>query len=377
MEGEYPDFKVTLLRKPRYIREDKCTGCTTCVEYCPVKIPDPFNQEISKNKAIHIYFCQAIPLITYVDEECLYLKEKKCRICEAVCKHDAIDFGMKPEKVEISVGAIVLATGFDPYDPRLKEEYKYGKFANVVTSMDFERILSSTGPYEGEIRRSSDLRHPKKIAWIQCVGSRQIIEGTKSYCSSVCCTYTQKQVILTKDHDPDAECVVFHNDIRAYGKDFERFYERAKNLPKVRFIRSYVNILREDPKTKNIVIRYSTDEGKVVDEEFEMVVLSVGLCPPKNADILSKKLGFELNHHGFCKTDLFLPMETSRKGIYVCGAFTGPIDIPESVFGASAASSKCGESLSFRRGKLVTKRVYPEQKDVSLEVPRVGVFVCH
>lgn len=376
-EGEAGDFTVILKKKPRYIREDKCTGCTTCVEYCPVKIPDPFNQEISKNKAVHIYFSQAIPLITYIDQNCLYLKEKKCRICEAVCKHNAIDFSIKPEKVEIKVGAIILSLGFDPYDPRLRDEYKYGKFQNIVTSMDYERILSSTGPYEGEIRRSSDLKHPQKIAWIQCVGSRQLLSGANSYCSTVCCTYTQKQVILTKEHDPGVECVVFHNDIRAYGKDFERFFQRAESLPKVRFIRSYVNILKEDPVTKNITIRYSTHDEGVKDEEFELVVLSVGLCPPKNSVEIAKKFGIELNSHNFIKVDPFSPFETTKKGIFVSGAFSGPKDIPESVYGASAAASKCGEILKRRRGKLTVERVYPEEKDVSLEEPRVGVFVCY
>jgi heterodisulfide reductase subunit A len=171
------------------------------VEYCPVKYPDQFNQDISQSKAVHIYFAQAIPLVTYIDESCIYLKENKCRICEKVCKNGAIDFNQKPEQVKISVGAIILSPGLEPFDPKTKEEYHYGKFQNVVTSMDFERLLSSTGPYEGEIRRGSDKKHPRKIAWIQCVGSRRVTEGENSYCSAVCCTYTQKQVILTKDHE--------------------------------------------------------------------------------------------------------------------------------------------------------------------------------
>ena len=339
--------------------------------------PDKFNQEISKNKAVHIYFAQAIPLITYVDESCLYLKEKKCRICEAVCENDAIDFNQKPERVGIKVGAIILASGFEPFDPRIRDEYGYGKYANVVTSMDFERLLSSTGPYEGEIRRSSDLKHPHKIAWIQCVGSRQVIPGGNSYCSAVCCTYTQKQVILTKDHDAHAECVIFHNDIRSYGKDFERFYQRAEALPGVRFIRSYVSVVKEDPVTKNITIRYSTPDEGVKDEEFEMVVLSVGLNPPLEAKTLADKLGIALNHHGFCQGNPFNPIETNRPGIFVSGAFQGPLDIPESVFTASGAASQTGEFLDYRRDKLTVERIYPEEKDVTQEEPKVGVFVCH
>jgi heterodisulfide reductase subunit A len=377
VEGETGNFKVTLIKKPRYILEDKCTGCTTCVEYCPVKYPDPYNQEISLNKAVHVYFSQAIPLITYIDESCLYLKEKKCRICEALCKNDAIDLNQEPEKKEIDVGAIILSPGLEPFDPGVKEEYRYGEFANVVTSMDYERLLCSTGPYQGEILRASDKKHPHKIAWIQCVGSRRVTPGDNSYCSAVCCTYTQKQVILTKDHDAGAECTIFHNDIRSYGKDFERYYERTEQLPGVRFIRSYVSIVKEDPETKNITIRYSTPEDGVKDEEFDMVVLSVGLNPPADAKVLAEKYGIRLNSYDFCDLNLVNPMATNRPGIFVSGGFQGPIDIPESVFSASGAGSQIGELLGSRRGKLSKERVYPPERDVSQEKPRIGVFVCH
>ncbi len=250
------------------------------MEYCPVKYPDQFNQDISQNKAVHIYFPQAIPLVAYIDESCLYLKEKKCRICEAVCKNKAIDLKQEPEKKEIKVGAVILSAGLEPFDPKVQEEYHYGEFQNVVTSMDFERLLSSTGAYGGEILRASDLKHPMKLAWIQCVGSRQVLEGGNSYCSAVCCTYTQKQVILTKDHHPESECTIFHNDVRSYGKDFERYYQRTENLPGVRFFRSYTSIVREDPVTKNVFVRYSTTDEGVKEEEFDMVVLSIGLNPP-------------------------------------------------------------------------------------------------
>jgi len=377
VEGDAGDFNVTLIRKPRYIKEDLCTGCTVCVEYCPVKYPDEYNQEISLNKAIHVYFAQAIPLITYIDESCLYLKEKKCKICEAVCKQNAIDLNQKPEKKEINVGAIILAPGFEPFDPKVREEYHYGDFANVVTSMDYERLLCSTGPYGGEILRKSDLRHPRNVAWIQCIGSRQVIEGGNSYCSAVCCTYTQKQVILTKDHDADAKCTIFHNDVRAYGKDFERYYERTEALPGVRFFRSYPSIVKEDPLTHNVTVRYTTPEDGVVEEEFDMVVLSIGMNPPKEVEDIAKKFGIELESHHFCDIDPRNPMLTNRKGIFVSGALQGPIDIPESVFSASGAGSQIGEMLAYRRGNLSKERIYPEEKDVSGEEPRVGVFVCH
>ncbi|MBN2402965.1 MAG: CoB--CoM heterodisulfide reductase iron-sulfur subunit A family protein [Spirochaetes bacterium] len=377
VEGEAGNFTVTLIKKPRYVIESKCTGCTVCVEYCPLKYPDEFNQGISNNKAIHIYFAQAIPLKPYIDETCLYLKEQKCRICEGVCKNDAIDLKQVPERVEVKVGAIILSPGIEAYNPTLKKEYHYKEFTNVVTALDYERLLCATGPYEGEILRASDKKHPHNIAWVHCVGSRQVTEGANSYCSAVCCTYTQKQVILTKDHDAEANCTIFHNDIRSYGKDFERFYQRTENLPGVKFIRSYVSIEREDPITKNVTIRYSTPDDGIKEAEFDMVVLSVGLAPPSNVQDIAKAFGIELNAHGFCKTNPVNPMETTRPGIFVSGAFQGPMDIPESVLSASGAGSQCGELLSYRRGNLSKARVYPEERDVSNEEPKIGVYVCH
>jgi heterodisulfide reductase subunit A2 len=377
VDGQAGDFAVTLIKKPRYIIEDKCTGCTTCVEYCPVQYPDRFNQDISNNKAVHIYFAQAIPLITYIDQSCLYLKEKKCRICEGVCQNDAIDLHQTPEKMELNVAAIVLSPGYDVFDPKVKAEYGYGRLQNVVTSMDYERLMCATGPYEGEILRASDKQHPRNIAWIQCVGSRRVTEGDNSYCSATCCTYTQKQVILTKDHNADAACTIFHNDIRSYGKNFEVYYQRTQKLPGVRFIRSYASIMGEDPETGNVIIRYATESEGVKEESFDMVVLSVGLNPPADYQRLASKFGIEINSHGFCRIDSANPMATTRAGIFASGAFQGPMDIPESVFTASAAGSQCGQLLDYRRGRLTVDKVYPPEKDVTEDEPRIGVFVCH
>ncbi|MBM4324330.1 MAG: CoB--CoM heterodisulfide reductase iron-sulfur subunit A family protein, partial [Deltaproteobacteria bacterium] len=363
---------------PRYIEEEKCTGCGACVEYCPIMVQDEYNQNLSLNKAIHVYFFQAVPLITYIDsKKCSFLNNEKCAICAGICKNNAINLYQKPEKLEIEVGAIILAPGFETFDPKLRSDYGYGKMQNVVTSLDFERILCATGPYEGEIRRPSDKKHPHKIAWIQCVGSRQVIQGGNRYCSAVCCAYTQKQVILTKDHDAQAECTIFHNDIRSFGKDFERFYQRAENLPGIRFIRSFVSIGKEIPETKNVTIRYSTYEDGVKEEEFDLVVLSVGLNPPDDVKEVSQKFGVELTSEGFCKTNPVNPIETSRPGIFVSGAFQGPIDIPESIVAASGADALCSQLLAFRRGEMATEREYPEERNAEGEKPRVGVFVCH
>jgi heterodisulfide reductase subunit A2 len=377
VKGQAGDFKVTLTKKPRYILEDKCTGCTTCAQYCPVKVPDPYNQDLSLNKAVHIYFSQAVPLVSYIDSDaCLYLQGEQCTICRGVCEHKAIDFDQEEEQLEIGVGAIVLSPGYEIFDPKPRGDYGYGKIENVITSLDFERLLSATGPHEGEIRRPSDGKHPHRIAWIHCVGSRQVRAGGNSYCSAVCCTYTQKQVILAKDHNAEIQATIFHNDIRSYGKDFERFYQRAANLPGVRFIRSYVSIGKELPESKNVTIRYSTTDDGVKEEEFDLVVLSVGLNPPADARDLATKFGIELESHGFCKTNPLNPIESSRTGIFVSGAFQGPRDIPESVMTASGADALCSQLLAYRRGKLNREREYPPEKDVTAEEPKVGVFVC-
>src|SRR3972149_5435672 len=220
-------------------------------------------------------------------------------------------------------------------------------------------MLLRSGCFDGEQQRPSDRKHPKNIAGIQCVGSRQVIPGGNTYCSTVCCAYTQKQVILAKDHYADIEATVFHNDIRAFSKDFERYYQRAENLPGVRFIRSYVSIGKEIPGSKNVTIRYATEGEGVKEEEFDLIVLSVGLSPPKDAADLADKFGVELNSHGFCKTNPLNPIETSRAGFFVSGAFQGPLDIPESVVSASAAEALCGQLLSYQRGKLSRKRENP------------------
>ena len=377
VKGKPGNFKVSLIRKPRYVIESKCTGCNICAEYCPVKVPDQYNQNLSTNKAVHIYFSQALPLIPYIDPKtCLYLKDGSCAICEGVCKPGAIDLHQEEEIVDLEVGAIVLSPGFDTFNPSLRNDFGYGVFENVVTSLDYERILCSTGPYEGTIRRPSDKVHPHSIAWIQCVGSRQVSPGGNSYCSAVCCAYTQKQVILTKDHDAGMQATIFHNDIRAFGKDFERFYQRAENLPDVRFIRSYVTVGSEDPESKNVSIRYSTLDDGVKEEQFDMVVLSVGLEPPAGFQQIADTFGIELNSHGFCKVNPLNPIETTRPGVFISGAFQGPVDIPEAVAGASGTDALCSQILSYRRGDLSRERIYPPEKDVSEEDIRIGVVTC-
>ena len=376
IEGEPGDFTVTLRKKPTYV-DDKCTGCGICTLYCPVTTPNPYDRGLSSTKAIRVHFSQAVPQSAYIDPDaCLYFREKKCVICKGVCKERAIDYSQKERRIEVQTGAVILSPGYRPFDPKPRADYGYGKTDDVVTALEFERILNADGPYGGTVLRPSDGKAPKRVAWIQCVGSRQVTPGGNSYCSSVCCMVALKQMILAKERDSEIEATMFHNDVRAHGKEFEQFYERAKALPGTRFIRSYVSMGHEVPDSGNPTIRYSQG-GHVQEEAFDMVVLSVGLTPPRGSEELSEALGIETNAHGFCEVDASSPLHTSREGIFAAGAFTGPMDIPESVQSGSAAAELCGQLLAGRKGRLARKKEYPPERDISEEVPRVGVFVCH
>ena len=300
----------------------------------------------------------------------------ECLECIKACEAKAIHHDMKDEQVQIEVGAIILSPGFDEFDPSVKSEYGYKRFANVVTSIEFERFLSASGPFKGEIRRPSDNAHPHRVAWIQCVGSRDPHIG-KGYCSSVCCMYATKEAVIAKEHAPDMEATIFFMDMRAYGKDFDKYIERAKNDYGVRYIRSRVSHLKESSDTKNLIIHYETEDGQMVSEEFDLVVLSVGLEPVKEHREIAEIFGVDLNHYGYIKTDTFRPLQTSRPGIFVSGAFGGPKDVPETVAQASAAAAEADSLLSASRGELVTEKEYAPEKNVDYERPRIGAFICH
>ena len=296
----------------------------------------------------------------------------ECQECVEKCEANAIDHEMREEFIQFNVGSIILSLGFDEFDPKLKGEYGYGRYKNVVSSIEFERMLSATGPSGGIPRRASDGEIPKKIAFIQCVGSRD--EKTNPYCSSVCCMYSTKQAVIAKEH-LDVDCSIFFMDMRTHGKEFEQYYNRARDEYRVDFIRCRAPSIEEIPNSGDLRITYEED-GKLRDEIFDLVVLSVGLKPPKGVEKLSEILGIELNKYGFCNTSNFKPTETSREGIFVCGAFQGPKDIPESVTQASGAASRAGALLSSERGTLIREKEYPPERDVSWEKPRIGVFVC-
>ena len=378
LEGEAGHFIATVLQRPRYVDPHKCTSCGTCSAYCPVVIKDGYNEGLSTTKALHIDYPQAVPAAYHVDPTaCLFLTRRECKQCERVCKAQAIDFDQQEALLELEVGAVVLATGFEPFDPTIKGTYGYGQFPNVVTSMEFERILSATGPFQGHVRRPSDGKEPKKIAWIQCVGSRDPSIG-RGYCSSVCCMYAIKEAMLAKEHAPyELDTAVFYMDIRSHGKDFEKFYDRARQEIGIRFVRSRIDTVSQDDNTKDLFVQYTDDTSKRVREAFDLMVLSVGLGTSHQVQGLATQLGIALDQYHFGDTTSFTPVLTSRPGIYICGAFQGPKDIPQSVMEASATAGAISAALSGARHSLTKVPSYPEEKDVAAEAPRIGVFVCH
>ncbi len=300
----------------------------------------------------------------------------ECYQCVDACIAKAINHDDTFEEETIEVGAVIAAPGFEVFDAGLRGEYGYGQYKNVVTSIQFERILSASGPYFGHVQRISDGKEPKKLAFIQCVGSRDTSCGN-SWCSSVCCMYATKEAIIGKEHAKGLEPTIFFMDIRAHGKDFDRFVNRAKDEYGIRYIRSMPSTIKELQQSKNLLLKYVQEDGSLIEEEFDMVVLSVGLCPPKEAGKLAGALGIDLEEHGFCKTALENPVETSRDGVFVCGAFGGPKDIPETVMEASSAAACASGILASRRGTMTQEEDLPLESDLRGIGPRTGVFVCH
>jgi heterodisulfide reductase subunit A-like polyferredoxin len=301
----------------------------------------------------------------------------ECWQCVEACQAGAINHHMSDEHETVEVGAVILAPGFETVDAKILRSYGYVRFPNVVTSKEFERILSASGPFQGHMVRLSDKQEPKRIGWIQCAGSRNINEGDHGYCSSVCCMYAIKQAVIAKEHASDGlDATIFFMDMRTFGKDFEKYYDRASEEQDVRFVRSRIHSVVEEPETRNLIIRYVDEEGKVKEEVFDMLVLSVGMEPSPSAVELAQKVGVDLNHYKFCSTGLFNPVVTSRPGIFVCGAFEGPKDIPETVMQASSAAARAQALLAPSRNTQIKEAVYPEEVDISKEEPRIGVFVC-
>ncbi|MCK4411578.1 FAD-dependent oxidoreductase, partial [Candidatus Bipolaricaulota bacterium] len=369
-----------------------CMACGACAIVCPTgavdlsevssRPPRPvtsaYDAGLVQRPSIYIPYQQAIPKVPVIDRDtCMhFLKGEEldaCRACETACSAKAIDYTQEDEIVDLDVGAAILSPGSCLFDANQKLELGYSWAPNVLTSLQFERLQSASGPYEGQILRVSDGEHPHRIAFIQCVGSR---DYEHNYCSSVCCMYATKEAIIAKEHEPDLECTIFYMDMRAYGKGFDAYFERAKEMG-VRYVRCRPSHVEEMPGTQNLKIHYEAEDGTHQTEEFDMVILSVGLQPPQDAQLLAGRFGIELDENGFARTAPTSPVSTSRDGVYVCGPFAEPKDIPETVMEASAAAAKAMALLAEKRGTEIIEREYPPEKDVSGQPPRIGVFVCH
>ncbi len=373
LDGQAGRFTAKIVRHPRYIDVDKCTGCGECSQHCPVDAISRFNEGLSQRRAVYIDYPQAVPLAFAIDrDKCI-----GCGLCQNVCLAEAVVYDDAEHEESLDVGAVILAPGFEEFPAQLKSEYGYGLYDNVVTSIEFERILSASGPYKGHVQRPSEGDFPQRVAFIQCVGSRDR-KVNRDYCSGVCCMYATKEAVIAKEHAGEGlQTTIFMMDMRAHGKDFDAYYERAGNEYGVRYLRSRVASVEEVPETKNLLISYETEDGEMVREEFELVVLSVGLGVPERVRKLSDALGFDLNRYDFCKTEPLEPMRTSRPGVFVAGVFQGPKDIPESVTQASGAAAEASSLLHEVRGALWEEKQYPEEKDVEDEEPRIGAFICH
>ncbi|MBW1836484.1 MAG: FAD-dependent oxidoreductase [Deltaproteobacteria bacterium] len=392
LTGRGTDMKVDT---PFHLQTDVCIACGACASVCPTghitlekirqevtkhdaaPIPAEFDMGLHGRKPIYVPFVQAIPNIPTIDAStCVHFKTGGCQVCTEFCDVNAIDYSQEDEIVELDVGSIILSPGFETFNAELKPEYGHGRYPNVMTSIEYERILSAGGPFQGHIIRPSDHQEPKKIAWIQCIGSRDAAIGC-DYCSYVCCMYATKQAIISKDHDPEIEPTIFFIDIRAQGKGFDRYYERARSEVGVRYIRSMISRVVENPKTHNLEINYVDEADDIQTEEFDLVVLSVGLRPNPSTVTLAETLGIELNEFGFCETKPLDIVSTSKPGIFVSGVFQSPKDIPDTVIQASGAAAAATGIISEARGTLETSPILPEEKDISGEAPRIGVFVCH
>ena len=376
VEGEAGSFHVRVLKRARYVDETRCTGCGICMSKCPVRIPDEYNMGLNKTKCIHIPFPQAVPAVPIISKEhCIYLTKGKCRICEKFCEEKVIDYEQKDSVLDIEVGSIILAAGSQEFNAKLKDEYSYGTSPNVLTSIEFERLLSASGPTQGHVIRPSDQKEPKRVAFLQCVGSRDM-QVSQPFCSAICCMQAAKDAIIMVEHMPEVEVSIFNMDVRAQGKDFDKFIIRAQTEYGARWIRARVSAVDINPANDNLRIQYDLNDGSPLHEdEFDMVVLSVGMCSSESTRKLAEKLGVELGETGFVDSNPFDPVLTSRSGVFACGTLTGPRDIPETVMQASGAAGAAA-SLQAELAEWRVKTEYPPEHDIRGEVPRVGIFVC-
>ncbi|TES95162.1 MAG: CoB--CoM heterodisulfide reductase iron-sulfur subunit A family protein [Promethearchaeota archaeon] len=381
ISGEVGNFAVTVLKKPRYLDETKCKGCGDCATKCPkIEVPNVFDMSLGKRKSIYIPFPQAVPPVYLIDPEiCLKLTKGVCGVCEKVCTVEAIDFEQKPQDIEINVGAIVVATGFDMPAEQLSSRWGY-RYQNVVSALEYERILCASGPFEGHVLRPSDQKEPQKIAFIQCAGSRDLHENVP-YCSSVCCMYTAKEAIITKEHSDNSDCYVFRHDIRAYGKNFYEFTQRAQDEYGVKYFQSKISSIEEDKDNNDLLIHYEDlKTGKFSDFKANLVVLATPLVPTKGTEEMAGILDVELDKYNFYKErSYFNKSLSSKEGIFLCGFCQGPMDIPETVTDASGVASQVAMILNSVKFNEIREKegIEPEREIKITDEPRIGVLICH
>jgi heterodisulfide reductase subunit A len=377
LNGEPGRFNAKVEKLPRYINQEKCIACGKCAEKCPKKVPDPFNGELGMRKAAFLTFPQAVPLKYAIDaEHCLYLTKGKCGVCRKICPVDAVEYDEKPEHLQIDAGAVVISTGFEPALTAEEGEFGYGRYKNVVTSLQYERMLSATGPYEGHLKRPSDGKIPRNVAWIQCVMSRDEARN-RPFCSSVCCMHAVKQAVLTHTHEPETQSTIYFMDLRAHGKGFDDYVDRARSSHGVRTRRSMISQVYLNPENDNLIIEtFDHHLNKKKEEEYDLVVLSSGFKPSEGFTRLSRQLGLVTNPYGFLTTEFDEPVSTSRPGVFVCGGIESPKDIPETVIQAGAAAAEASILISkARHTETATEEMLEEEPIES--TPRVGVLVCH
>jgi len=349
VSGTVGSFHVKVLKKPRFVDEKKCIGCGVCATKCPIKRPNTFDMGLGTRKAIYVPFPQSVPLVYTIEKEhCLYFTKGICRVCEKFCEAEAVNFDQKEEIIEVDAGAIIVATGYDTYDPSTLKEYGYGKYKNVLNSMELERLLSASGPTGGKLARPSDNKVAHKIAFIQCVGSRSL-KGDYPYCSSVCCMYATKEATLIKEHERESKVYIFYTDIRAFGKGFREFVNRAKKEWGIEYFRAKPSEIREDPKTRDLLIKYEdTLTGEMNNLQVDLVVLCTALVPPQDNRRLAETLGVKVDEYGFFEVQhqLQTPLDATAPGIFLCGCCQGPKDIPDSIAQAKGAAARAAEFIA-------------------------------
>ena len=379
VEGQAGDFTVSLRQEPRYVDVERCINCGYCADACPITLPDSYQQQMTTHKAAYKVATRATP-DAYVIDRGPYCDN--CGKCVSICPTHAINLNESPRLLTIEVGAIILALGFKAFNPSPLEELGYGRYANVVSAMQYERLASRSGPTEGIITRPSDKQSPRSIAWLQCIGSR---DQENAYCSSICCMYGTKEAMLARQRlENEVACTIFMMDERAFNKEYHTYFEAARNQHGIRYIRSRISAIVEDPVTHDLILHYADSNGILHDERFEMVVLSTGLQPPDSAREFTQMLDLELNEYGFCHTEKFTPLQTTHSGIYVCGAFASPKEISETIIDASGAAGEVMHLLNDQLNSFPYSREWPflsngslpPEKDVSSKPIRAGIFAC-